>query len=337
MGTRLGIEGSQAQPSSGQAFSPVIPKTWDDAAMATLEVPLANPIGSPKHVPASYYYKIPVLPIYKSYTVYAPGHEPPGYMDWLKQQEPPIVWGVDPKTGVEHTPPLETKADWIRAGELVFDSPISFTGDLPDTIRAALYRAAGRPVAAHGVNPFSLIVIRQKGRIEVGVGACAECHTRVMGDGTVVKGPQGNNPIDRAIAFALLHGELGFGIKDRQALTAFIRLAERASFEVPWLNPADQFDYNQMSLDEIAAAHAAIPGGVFARQRTSILSPPHIPDLIGVRDRHYLDATGLQQHRGIADLMRYSALNQGGDNLASYDGFIPAAGPQFKRLPGPIS
>ena len=77
MGTRLGIEGSQAQPSSGQAFSPVIPKTWDDAAIATLEVPLANPIGSPKHVPASYYYKIPVLPIYKSYTVYAPGHEPP--------------------------------------------------------------------------------------------------------------------------------------------------------------------------------------------------------------------------------------------------------------------
>ncbi|HXJ95266.1 MAG TPA: hypothetical protein VMT20_20690 [Terriglobia bacterium] len=60
-----------------QKFDPVIPKTWDDAAMATLEVPLADPIGSPKHVSADYYYRIPVRPIYKSYPVYASGHEPP--------------------------------------------------------------------------------------------------------------------------------------------------------------------------------------------------------------------------------------------------------------------
>jgi hypothetical protein len=39
-----------------------VPKTWDDDAIATLEVPLANPIGSPKHVSAEYYYRIPVAP-----------------------------------------------------------------------------------------------------------------------------------------------------------------------------------------------------------------------------------------------------------------------------------
>ena len=104
------------------SFAPEIPKTWDDQAMATLEVPLANPIGSPKHVSADYYYRIPVRPIYKSYPVYAPGHEPPGYMEWLKQQEPVVVW--DDKG---HTPPLKTEAEWIRAGELVFDSPLTFT------------------------------------------------------------------------------------------------------------------------------------------------------------------------------------------------------------------
>src|SRR5262249_37438613 len=71
---------------------PNVPKTWDDEAMATLEVPLADPVGSPKHVRADYYYKIPVRPIYKSYPVYAPGHEPPGYVDWLKQQEPLVIW-----------------------------------------------------------------------------------------------------------------------------------------------------------------------------------------------------------------------------------------------------
>jgi hypothetical protein len=43
---------------------PAIPRTWDDEAIATLEVPLANPVGSPKHAPADYYYRIPVPPIY---------------------------------------------------------------------------------------------------------------------------------------------------------------------------------------------------------------------------------------------------------------------------------
>ncbi len=78
-----GVKGGQAQ-SRDQAFSPAVPRMWDDAAMATLEVPLANPVGSPKHVSADYYYRISVRPIYKSYPVYAPGHEPPSYMDWLR-------------------------------------------------------------------------------------------------------------------------------------------------------------------------------------------------------------------------------------------------------------
>ena len=103
-------------------FTPEIPRTWDDAAMAALEVPLADPVGSPKHVSSDYYYKIPVRPIYKSYPIYAPGHEPAGYIDWRKQQEPIIVW--DDAT---HRPTVRTEADWIKAGEIVFDSPL-FSG-----------------------------------------------------------------------------------------------------------------------------------------------------------------------------------------------------------------
>ena len=69
--------------------------------MATLEVPLADPVGSPKQVSADYYYRIPVRPIYKEYPIYAPGHEPPGYLDWLKRQAlsvPPTAparWVID--------------------------------------------------------------------------------------------------------------------------------------------------------------------------------------------------------------------------------------------------
>ncbi len=89
--TQPGITGGQTQRSTSQAVAPLIPRTWDDEAIRTLEVPLADPIGSPKHVSSEYYYRIPVAPIYKSYPIYAPGHEPPGYIEWLKQQDPVIV------------------------------------------------------------------------------------------------------------------------------------------------------------------------------------------------------------------------------------------------------
>jgi CxxC motif-containing protein (DUF1111 family) len=91
-----------------------------------------------------------------------------------------------------------------------------------------------------------------------------------------------------------------------------------------------------MSLEQIAEWHTAIPPGVIARQGTSPIYPPQIPDLIGVKDRKYLDHTGLQLHRSIADMMRYSALNQGADMLSSYGGFIPGAR-DSRTLPDPLT
>ena len=71
-----------------------------------------------------------------------------------------------------------------------------------------------------------------------------------------------------------------------------------------------------------------------ARHRTSLLDPVQIPDLIGVKERHYLDRTGLQPQHSDVDFMRYVAMNQGGDSLSSFDGFIPA-GRDYKTLPDP--
>ncbi len=73
-----------------------------------------------------------------------------------------------------------------------------------------------------------------------------------------------------------------------------------------------------MSLEELLAAGDAIPPGVTARSHTSMLLPPQIPDLIGVKDRRFLDHTGLVLHREIGDLMRYSALVQDAIGLAWY-------------------
>jgi hypothetical protein len=46
--------------------------------------------------------------------------------------------------------------------------------------------------------------------------------------------------------------------------------------------------------------------------------------LIGIKDRKYLDATGLIRHRSIGDLMRYATMNQDTDPFARYLGKAPA-------------
>ena len=140
---------------------------------------------------------MPVRPIYKSYPIYAPGKEPPGYLERLKQREPEIVF--DPAS-------LKTEADWTNAGELVFDAPIAYDSDPIRrsgclTCGTSVVSKVGVRLTKDGVMPYARYVIRTKGTVEVGILSCAMCHTRVMPDGTVIKGAQGNSPFDRALAF----------------------------------------------------------------------------------------------------------------------------------------
>lgn len=307
---------------------PAIPRTWVDAEISELEVPLADPIGSPKHISAEYYYRIPVRRIYKSYTVYAPGREPDGYIANLKRQEQEVVWGSD-KKGVEHAPPLKTEADWIRAGEMVFDAPIVYDGitTAADVREPEWYSKTGVLLTRDGVMPFYRYVIREKGKLELGRLSCVSCHTRVMPDGTTLKGAQGNIPFDRARAYAFRTGR--FKLEEA-------RMLEKGLFGTPWLRPDPNDLLDQMSLEQISAVHEGIPPGVLGRHRASAFYPVQVPDLIGVQARAYLDRSGLQQHRSIVDMMRYAALNQGGDDLASFGGFVPAAR-DFRTLPDPTT
>jgi hypothetical protein len=87
-------------------------------------------------------------------------------------------------------------------------------------------------------------------------------------------------------------------------------------------------------LEEIIGRFEAIAAGVAARHRSSVDSPPAIPDLIGIKDRKYLDRTGLVRHRDLADLMRYAALNNELDFYSNFGGFNPA-GKDFRDLPEP--
>lgn len=305
-----------------QPFKPDVPKTWDDAALATLEIPLVNPAASARHVTAAYYYKIPVRPMFKMYPIYAPGHEPSGYMEWLRQQDPVILW--DDKG---HAPALATEADWIKAGEMAFDSPVVFgpaAGYTIEDVRdPAWYRKTGVPVTKDGIMPFFYYTIREKGKIEIGAFGCSTCHTRVMADGMTIRGAQGNFPIDRTFADVF-----------RKMPLEVVKSISRGDYGAPWLKP-DPMDVYSNGTKNLMVSMDAIPPGVDARFGTGVDSPPQIPDIIGVKDRAYLDHTGLQQHRSTADLMRYAAINQGEDLLSSYAGFIGSGGAKFDTLPEP--
>jgi hypothetical protein len=224
---------------------------------------------------------------------------------------------------------LNTEADWIKAGEVVVDSVL---GSLPladrDLSSMRDYIAKrGIPLAKDGRLPFYDFCIVKKGRIEIGTGSCGSCHTRVMPGGWLLKGAQGSVPFDRIFAEDLRAGLRG--------QVEAVRNLERGLFAAPWERPEPLGRLDEVSIEELASIHEVIPPGVIARHRSSPYYPVQVPDLIGVKDRKYLDHTGLQLQRSIADMMRYAALNQGIDFVANFHGFIPLGGPQFDRLPAP--
>jgi hypothetical protein len=171
--------GAQTQ----ERYQPTVPRVWDDAVMKDLEIPLARAEYSPKHVPSSFYYQIPVRPIYKSWPVYRPDREPKGYIEWLRSREPELDWDAAK---------LTTKEDWIRAGETVFNAPLGYgsimvtkerLADVEDLyVRSpAFLSAVEPPVSADGIMPFFRYVVRKKGSISVGILSCAMCHTSDAG------------------------------------------------------------------------------------------------------------------------------------------------------------
>ena len=70
--------GPAAQTPEPAQWKAEIPRVWDDAAMAALELPLADPAGSPRAISSDAYYRLPARPIFRSYPIYHPDREPDG-------------------------------------------------------------------------------------------------------------------------------------------------------------------------------------------------------------------------------------------------------------------
>jgi hypothetical protein len=234
-------------------------------------------------------------------------------MEWLKQQEPEIAFDASK---------LQTDEDWIKAGELVFEAPITYNAlnKITDVRNPEWYKNSNMPVSREGIMPFNRYVIAEKGVVDVGEFSCATCHTRVMADGTVLKGAQGNYPLAR---LDQLFARSKVSPDDQKRFFERARFSWRLAYLTPWLAHDPMEDMLKMSVEEVAEISGAGPPGVQARTGTSLIYPVAISDLIGVKDRRYLDRTGLQLHRSIGDLMRYAALNQGASFLDRYGDFLP--------------
>lgn len=299
---------AQSQPS--------IPEFWSDELLHDYELPLASPEHSPRHVSRDYYYALPERVLYKSYPIYHPDREPAGYLDRLRAVAPERVFDAAL---------LESDADWVAAGRLVFEMPIDYGNPIVGMAQIrdpAFYARHQIPLAGDGTFPFARYVVRENGKVEVGNLSCAMCHTRVMPDRSTVLGAQGNFPFDAVFAAAI-----------PSIPAPIVPVVFRTLVAAPW-DAAGTARLKSMTPADFQQALAGVPAGVLVRQGTSVFAPPAIPDLIGLRDRKYLDKTGLGRHRGIADVMRYAAMNQTLDVLGNYGGFVPDAGDE-RTLPRP--
>jgi hypothetical protein len=123
--------------------------------------------------------------------------------------------------------------------------------------------------------------------------------------------------------------------QDKSAYLAQLRARLKQLHAAPYMRPDPEARIDTMSVDDLASVFEAVPPSTNPRQRGNTFLSIQVPDLIGVKERRYLDRTGLEVHRSIGDLMRYAAMNQGADSLASYAGFVPADVPRFQQLPPP--
>ena len=294
------------QQRAAQASAIVVPKLWDDAALAEWATPLAGLGVPPTHVSAERYYAAPVDNL-RTYPVYHPSREPKGYREALVAKGPlPLI---DEAT-------LRTEADWFAAGKRVFeelDTPASRTAD-PAVIAhftdgAAIDRfrdAAHDTMTSDGVILDYRWVVDHDRKLKLSFSSCAGCHTRVLPDGSLLPGAPCNFDLGESPAAGAMLKQLRLLPDQPRGRELYLE------FGVPWLADDVHQKFTTMSGKELGALlgqdSGAPPGTTFARFGGSPFFITRMADLRGLRDRRYLDATGTHKNRGPEDVARYAIL-----------------------------
>jgi hypothetical protein len=293
-----------------------IPITWDLAEIKRFHLPPPDSTVRVVYANEEYYNSLPEHIIYKSYPVFVRELAPPNYLDSLRQLEPEIAFDLTK---------IKTQEDWIKAGELVFNWPVASYRKIEDMVphlsSVAFNNNRGK-YSKEGIYPANRYFIAEKGIIQLGSLSCASCHTRVMEDGEMVAGAQGN-------VFSLT----GFAndIESDKIPYQAIQQENQKLTYVPWI--VQDTKNSTVSKEEFVKYLRNLPLGISDRSGMAFLYPMTIPSLIGLKDIEYLDHTGLMRHDNPGDLMRYAAFNQGMDMLTTYNGYIPIGIEKNSKLP----
>lgn len=303
----------RAAPATPQRLKADIPKTWDEVALADWPTPVAGLKLRPSHISANEYYSWPVENV-RTYPVYYPGLEPKGY--WEKLQS------IGPKPLVE-ADALNAEDDWTATGRRVFDELDHFHLRTYDPKFIAAARSL-ETFQQPGVKPlpdgtvFGMRWVPTTQGVALSFSNCSNCHLLYLKDGTRIPGAPALAAVSRveprALTVPLLRAVsdanhvIGTAFPFRMPEEALGQLWYRA-YGVPWLKEDPNERLKTMkAADATAFAGAGMQGGAFPRWNGSVFYPTKIPDLIGFKDRKYIDATATHLHRNVGDLMRYAAL-----------------------------
>ena len=127
-------------------------------------------------------------------------------------------------------------------------------------------RRDGARVSKDGVLPGLQYVVKADG-VWSSASAARLCHTRVMPDGSILAGAQGNQPIQREAALGMRAGVAA--AHDELQYLAQLRGLLKSIHGTPWLRPDPEARIDTMSVAEIADVFGAVPPGTSLRQGTN--------------------------------------------------------------------
>jgi hypothetical protein len=295
------------------------PRIWDDAALAEWATPVAGLNVRPGHYSSAEYYAVPADNL-RTYPVYRPDREPPGYWEWLQKQKPePLVNAAS----------LRTQSDWIAAGERAFrdmDFILVRTNNAGLIARArdpqAFQRAPAQPDGSFA--PLRWVVTTEG--VMLSAPACGACHAATAADraarvGRAVELAPRGAPRDGRTTPPLT-GPFGTARRLQLFYTDDpLPVAMWREFAAPWAPDARVERMKTMSTEELQQLLAVEPlnrsfeQGMFARANGSPYLATKILDLQILRFSRYLDATATHQLRGPEDVARYAALVTGADAM----------------------
>ena len=288
-------------------YRPEIPKTWDETALADWATPLAGINVRPTHISPNEYYSLPVDDL-KTYPVYLPGREPAGYWEMLNRM------GPQPLIELEK---LRSEADWIEAGRTVFhEADHLHLRTLEPKFIDSVRRGESIFPGPDGI-ATNLRWVPTKDGVALSFPNCANCHDLILQNGTRIPGAPTFAITRQATGrpgptlISQLQFNKGYvtgGIPFRTGSEPLGMWLYRA-FGMPWKSDdinAQLKTTTQAEYDALVAA--GLRAGALPRWNGSLHYPAKVPDLIGIKDRKYIDHTATHLNRGVGDIMRYAAL-----------------------------